>query len=147
MIFWVCLWFLVLAALIFVEAISSDLLTVWFMPSAVICIVLAALKVPVAVQIIVFFVLSAVLLILYKTVLKKFIVGKKKERTNTELVIGEIGVVQQPIDNLVSTGLVKVKFQVWSARSADDGVTFQIGEHVKVVSIEGVKLICKKADE
>jgi len=112
MIFWVCLWFLVLAALIFVEAISSDLLTVWFMPSAVICIVLAALKVPVAVQIIVFFVLSAVLLILYKTVLKKFIVGKKKERTNTELVIGEIGVVQQPIDNLVSTGLVKVKFQV-----------------------------------
>jgi len=143
----VYVWIGVIVAAIVLEMLTDQLIAVWFMPSAVICIVLAALKVPVAVQIIVFFVLSAVLLILYKTVLKKFIVGKKKERTNTELVIGEIGVVQQPIDNLVSTGLVKVKFQVWSARSADDGVTFQIGEHVKVVSIEGVKLICKKADE
>lgn len=147
MILWVCIWFLVLAALIVVEAISFDLLTVWFMPSAVICIVLAALKVRVTVQIIVFFVLSAALIVLYKTVLKKFIVGKKRERTNTELVIGEIGVVQEPVDNLAATGLVKVNFQVWSARSADDGVSFQIGERVKVVSIEGVKLICKKADE
>lgn len=147
MIFWVLFWFFILAALIFIEAISSDLLTVWFMPAAVICLVLAALKVGVVAQFIVFFVLSAILVVLYKTVLKKFMVGKKKEKTNVDLIIGEVGVVQEDIDNLAATGLVKVKAQIWTARSSDDAIGFKAGERITVVGVEGVKLICKKADQ
>lgn len=147
MIFWVLLWFLVLAALIWIEAITADLVTVWFMPAAVVCIVLAALKIDYVIQIIVFFAVSAVLVVLYKTVLKKFIVGKKKEKTNVDLFVGEIGVVQEDVDNLSATGLVKVKSQIWTARSFDDAISFKAGERVTIVGVEGVKLICKKADE
>ena len=148
MIFWVLFWFFILAALIFIEAISSDLLTIWFMPATVICLVLAALKVEVFAQFIVFFILSAILVVLYKTVLKKFMVGKKKkEKTNIDLIVGEVGVVQEDIDNLAATGLVKVKAQIWTARSSDDAIGFRVGERIMVVGVEGVKLICKKADE
>ena len=147
MVFWIVFWFLILAALVFIEAITADLLTIWFMPAAVICIILAALKVPFYVQIIVFLALSAVFVVLYQTVLKKFIVEKKKPKTNIDLVIGEIGVVQEDINNLAATGLVKVKFQMWTARSDDDSVEFKVGDHVKIVGVEGVKLICQKSDE
>lgn len=147
MVFWVVIWFLVLAALIFIEAISADLLTIWFMPAAVVCIVLAALKCPVSVQVIVFFVLSAVLVVLYKTVLKKYIIKKRNSKTNTDLIVGETGVVQEEINNLAATGLVKVKYQIWTARSVDEQATFGVGELVKVVGIEGVKVICQKVDQ
>ena len=144
MIFEVVFWFLVLAALAAIEAVTADLLTIWFMPAVVVCIVLAALKVPFPIQLIVCFVISAIFVVLYKTVLKKHIVNKKKQKTNVDLVIEETGVVQEEIDNLSATGLVKVKAQMWTARSSDDSVVFRVGEHVRIVGVEGVKLICEK---
>ena len=130
-----------------IEATTADLLTIWFMPAAVVCIILAALKVPLSIQIIVFFVLSAVFVVLYKKVLKKYIVNKKKQKTNVDLVVEETGVVQEEINNLAATGLVKVKAQMWTARSSDDSVVLSVGEHVRIVSVEGVKLICEKTDK
>lgn len=147
MIFWVIFWFVVLAALVFIEVITADLLTVWFMPAVVVCLVLAALKVPFSIQLVVFFVLSAAFVILYKTVLKKYIVGKRKPKTNVDLIVGETGVVQEAINNIAATGLVKVRSQLWTARSTDDSVEFQVGDYVEIVGVEGVKLICKKNGE
>ncbi len=147
MVAWVISWFIVLVTLISIEVATADLLTIWFMPAAVVCIVLAAFNVSVPIQIVVFFVLSIIAVVLYKTVLKKFIMAKKKSRTNISLVIGEMGVVQEKIDNFAGTGLVKVKSQLWSARSDDDSVVFQIGDFVEVVSVEGVKLVCEKSEK
>ena len=146
MIFWIIFWFIVLAALVAIEAVTADLLTIWFMPAAVVCIVLAALKVSFPIQIIVFFVLSAVFVVLYKKVLKKYIVSKKNQKTNVDLIVEETGVVQEEINNLAATGLVKIKAQMWTARSSDDSVVLHVGEHVRVVCVEGVKLICEKVD-
>ena len=146
MIFWIIIWFIVLAALVAIEVVTADLLTIWFMPAAVVCIVLAALKVSFPIQIIVFFVLSAIFVVLYKKVLKKYIVSKKNQKTNVDLIVEETGVVQEEINNLAATGLVKVKAQMWTARSSDDSVVLHVGEHVRVVSVEGVKLICEKVD-
>ena len=53
-------------------------------------------------------------------------------------------VVLESINNLEAKGQVKVRGQVWSARSADESVTYAAGEVVRVLSIEGVKLICEK---
>ena len=117
MIFWIIFWFIVLAALVAIEVVTADLLTIWFMPAAVVCIVLAALKVSFPIQIIVFFVLSAIFVVLYKKVLKKYIVSKKNQKTNVDLIVEETGVVQEEINNLAATGLVKVKAQMWTARS------------------------------
>ena len=65
------------------------------------------------------------------------------EPTNADAVIGEQAIVTERISNIENQGLVKVRGQIWSARSAD-GTELEVGELVSVISIEGVKLICRK---
>jgi membrane protein implicated in regulation of membrane protease activity len=52
--------------------------------------------------------------------------------------------VIERIDNYAGRGQAKVRGQIWSARSVDDEETFEEGEILRVVAVEGVKLICKK---
>ena len=137
-------WFAIFIALIVIEALTADLLTVWFMPGAFISIILAAFEAPVAVQVSVFFGISAVMFVLSKTVLKKYIKFKRNGKTNLDLIIGEIGIVTEDIDNVAAKGTVKLKFQLWTARSLNDTDVIKAGDKVKIVALEGVKLICEK---
>ena len=61
-----------------------------------------------------------------------------------EDVVGEICTVVEKVDNDAGCGEVKVGNGVWAARGASDGNVFEIGERLRVVAVEGVKLICKK---
>ena len=70
--------------------------------------------------------------------------GLKIVPTNADALIGMQAVVIEPIDNLHAKGQVRVRGQVWTARSADGDVTFEEGQTVNIVKIEGVKLICSQ---
>ena len=70
--------------------------------------------------------------------------GLKTVATNADTVIGLDAVVLEPISNLEAKGQVKVRGQFWSARTVDDDCTYDIGDIVTIVAVEGVKLICKK---
>lgn len=59
-------------------------------------------------------------------------------------VVGERCVVVEKIDNYAGCGEVRVKGQIWSARGVVENDVFEEGETLKVVAIEGAKLICKK---
>ena len=59
---------------------------------------------------------------------------------NSDAKIGKIGIVTEDIDNIKAIGAVKLDGLEWSAKSADDGVISK-DQQVKVVAIEGVKLI------
>ncbi len=142
----VLVWFVIFIGLIVLEILTADVLTVWFMPGALICVILASLDIGVPIQIAVFFLLSGIMLVLSKTVFKKYLVKGKKEKTNIDLIIGEIGIVTEDIDNVEAKGAVKVHFQLWTARSADSAVLIKAGERVKIKAVEGVKLICEKID-
>lgn len=144
MLFEVLVWFAIFIALIVIEALTADLLTVWFMPAALVCIILAAFEVAVPIQISVFFGLSIIMFILSKTVFKKHLKSKKSEKTNLDLIIGETGIVTEDIDNINAKGTVKVHFQLWTARSLDDSAVIKEGNRVKIIAVEGVKLICEK---
>lgn len=61
-----------------------------------------------------------------------------------EDIIGERCTVIETVDNYAGCGLVRVKGTEWSARSVSDDDVFKVGESLKVVAIEGVKLICNK---
>lgn len=61
-----------------------------------------------------------------------------------ESVIGEKCVVAERIDNFAGCGQVKVNGQGWSARSAYDDDCFEVGETLRVVALEGARLVCKK---
>ena len=137
-------WLGVLIFSVILEALTLALVSVWFVPGALISMILAFIPgVPLWVQIVVFLLTSLALMIFLRPITDKLLIGKKVA-TNADAVIGEMAVVTEPINNLEAKGQVKVRGQIWTARAADKNATYEIGEIVNVVAIEGVKLICKK---
>lgn len=138
-------WIAVIIIAVVAEASTASLVAIWFMPSALVAAVLAFFGVPVPVQMLVFAVISTLFIIFSRTIFKKTL-AVHPERTNADAVIGEQAVVTERVCNMENRGLVKVRGQIWSARSAD-GQDLEPGETVSVISIEGVKLICRKITE
>lgn len=137
----VYIWLLVIAASVFIEASTSTLIAIWFAPAALISAILAALNVPLYIQILSFVVLSGVFMLFFYKKLKDNIL-KKSEKTNLDAIIGKNAVVEEEFSNL-KVGRVKVGGISWSAVSESDETFFQ-GDIVTVKEISGVKLICGK---
>ena len=96
-VFWLAL------ALIFllIEAATAGLTTIWFAGGALIALLTALFDAPVALQVIIFFVVSICLLVFTR----KIFVEKLKtgsEKTNVDALIGTKGIVVQPIRPLPS---------------------------------------------
>ena len=72
--------------------------------------------------------------------------GKNKNNgeINLESIVGSRCVVIDKINNFAGSGIVKVNGTMWAARGAFDDDVFEVGESLRVVAIEGVKLICKR---
>ena len=139
------IWLGVLIFALVLEAFTAGLISIWFVPPALVAMVLALCNVPTYLQLVVFFGLSILFLIFSRTIWKKYTTLKPVEPTNADALIGKIGIVTAAIDNISAVGEVKVNGQHWSARSVDDAV-IETGSHVEIISIEGVKLICKSID-
>ena len=135
-------WIAVIILAVVAEAMTSALTAIWFMPSAIISMILAFFKTPPAIQFLVFTFVSVLLIIVSKTIFKNTL-ATKHTPTNADTVIGEQAVVTERVSNMESKGLVKVRGQIWSAKSAD-GEDLEAGDVVNVISIEGVKLVCRK---
>ena len=67
-----------------------------------------------------------------------------KSIDGTDSIVGMRCVVVERIDSEAGCGQVMVNGQSWSARAVDETVTYEVGETLKIVAIEGVKLICLK---
>lgn len=129
---------------LFIEAQTAELLAVWFVPGALTALILATCGVPTWIQWIVFAAISAVLVTLALTVFrKKLLKNYGKEKTDTDLLIGQTAVVTERVDNSEMTGAVKIDGKVWSARMVDDCETAEVGEFVVIEAIVGVKLMCR----
>ena len=139
----VYVWVGVIVAAIVLEMLTDQLIAIWFMPSAIICAILALCEVPFPWQLLVFLLVSVAGIVLSRTLLKGFFCFEKTA-TNVEAVVGEKCVVIERIDNYAGCGQAKVHGQIWSARSINDEETFEEGDILRVVAVEGVKLICKK---
>ena len=139
-------WFYIGLFIVFVaiEAVSFNLITIWMAISAFITSLYAwffpTQYVP---QAFIFIVLSIILIAITKPVVRKFI--KAPNKTNADSLIGEVGIVTVAIDSLNLSGQVKVRGQIWSAKSETDG---EIAENkkVKILKIEGVKLVVEPID-
>ena len=104
--------------------------------------VMAGLKFPLYVQLLVFALVSGVLLLLTRPLAQKYL-NSKTIRTNAESLIGETCIVTEPIDNLKAEGQVSINGQTWTARSFSDEVLLPRDQLVSVEKISGVKLIVK----
>lgn len=135
--FWV--WLVALIGLLILEAATVQLVAIWFMGGALAAMVASLCGLSVIWQIVLFVVFSGLSLI----ILRPLLANKLRTRqvpTNADMVIGKTAVVLETIDNLQSTGRVKVSGLDWAARSYDNSI-IQPGAKVGVCAIDGVKLI------
>jgi membrane protein implicated in regulation of membrane protease activity len=135
------LWLSIFVVALFLEFITADMVSIWFSIAAIPSFIMALLGVSPIIQIIVFIVLAIILLLLTRPFLMKNI--KTNEiKTNVDAIIGAIGVCSERIV-INEIGHVKIKNQIWSAISNQ---TIEIDERVRVLDVEGVKLVVEKID-
>lgn len=121
------------------EVVTVDLVAIWFAIGAWVAIIPAALGAPFWVQLVVFLLVGLLMLALTRPMVKR-VLRVKKTSTNADRVIGMIGIVTVPIDNIAHTGRVMVDGLEWAART-DDGVPVETQERVIIKAIEGVTLL------
>ena len=139
----VIIWAVLLAAFIVIEAVTMQLTSIWFAAGALASLIAAFLGGEVWLQVLCFIVITALTLLLTRPIIVKKI-KPHTIATNADRHIGTVCIVDDPIDTLKNEGSVKLQGIEWSARSAG-GEKIESGATVKVLRIEGVKLIVERA--
>lgn len=140
----IAFWVVALVVFLIVEAVTAGLVSIWFVFGSLVALICAALGAAVWLQIFWFVIVSVATLVLTRPLVKRY-VDSRSVATNADRSIGRTAVVTERIDNLAATGAVKLDGVVWTARSTDDAVAIETGEHVTVRAIEGVKLIVERS--
>lgn len=128
-------WLLIIIILTILEATTINLVTIWFVVSGLVSLVVSFFTNNFFSQFLIFVVLGIILLATTRPLLVKAI-KVKKVPTNMDMIIGCNGVVTEAIKKN-STGEVKVKGKRWTAY-ADSNIA--LGKEVFVLEINGVKL-------
>ncbi len=137
------MWIAIIVLAIIVEVLTDGLIAIWFVPGAMIGVIMDFLNADFIWQVLVFLVITCIGIVFGKMFLSKKL-KKGITKTNIDAIIGERCIVTEKIDNFAGCGQAKVKGQIWSARGVGEDDIFEVGEALHVVAIEGVKLICKK---
>lgn len=135
---WV-LWLVIVILLTIIEAMTINLVSVWFIASALVSLFLSFFVSQFYIQFAVFVSLGLVLMLITRPFLVKRLT-RDEVKTNLDRVVGMRGVVTEEI-NKNKVGEVKVDGKRWSALS--DSVIKE-GEEVIIMAIDGVKLVVRK---
>lgn len=138
---WV-LWLIIIFILIIAEVSTVNLVSVWFIASGLVSLVLSFFIKSFFIQFAVFVILGVILLLTTRKFLEKLIKANEEVKTNLDRIIGATAIVTEPISKL-EVGEVKVDGKKWSAIASTD---ITPGEEVEVLKIDGVKLIVRKKD-
>ena len=139
-------WLVLLVILVVIELLTMGLTTVWFAGGALMATIAALFHAPLALQIILFLLVSALLLFFTRPLAVKYF-NKDRVRTNAESLVGRQAIVISEIDNLQGIGQVNVGGMEWSARTRVDGVKLPVGTVATVLAINGVKLVVEERKE
>lgn len=138
----VWIWLGIVIFLTFIEVITVNLVTVWYIVSGIIAMILSIFVDSYIIQFSVFVLLGTLLLITTREYLVKLI-GSKKESTNLDRVIGMTAIVTEEISKN-KPGEVKVDGKRWTAISDKK---IKVDSTVKVLDINGVKLKVEEVED
>lgn len=138
------IWLAGIVAFIVLEAVTYQLVSVWFALGAICAMIAMAAGADFTVQMIVFIAISGICLLCLRPVSKKLLKNKTL-KTNVDGLIGKEVIITKEINNLISAGEGRVNGMTWTVRSDDNSVIGE-GETAVVTAIEGVKLIVKRKD-
>jgi membrane protein implicated in regulation of membrane protease activity len=129
---WV-VWVVAAVVLVIAEATTTAFVAIYFGFAALVTAVTAVAGLPVALQLVVFGVVSVGSMAFTRPAFGR----TAAIRTGVDAMQGRIGVVVRPIAEL-EPGQVKVGGETWTARSYYDGESIPAGARVEVVKVEGV---------
>lgn len=136
------IWLSIFVLAIIIEAITSDLTSIWFAGGAMIALIISFIPgVAWWIQVIVFIVISTVMILGLRPVAKKLL---KTNITNSNIdeMAGKKGIMLKGYDEL-NHGEVKINDVVWTAIGADESKAIPQGTKVVVVAVNGNKLIVR----
>lgn len=140
---WGWMWIAVLLLALVIEMVTDQLVSIWFVPGAIVATVLDFFPIDIGWQVLAFLLVS----LLGILIVRRLLLNRRREdntKTDLDTIVGEKCIVTERIDTFAGCGQAKVKGQIWSARGLGSDDCFEVGDVLQIVGIEGVKLICKK---
>lgn len=135
-------WLFIIILLAIIEVLTVDLVTIWFIGSALLALITSFFTNNYIIQFSVFVIFGILFLIITKPLIKNM-KQKTNTRTNIDRIIGMKGIVTEDISKN-KAGEVKVDGKLWTA-IADKSI--KKDSIVKVLSIQSVKLKVEKEDD
>ena len=146
----VLLFCIVAAGSVFASLLFRSRAALCFVPGALVSALLTLLDEQ---SFITFGALPAFLLLLAATVLCFVLYAvvvhcasaRRRDALSTLDMIGTRCVVTEEIDNVAGSGQAKSKNRFFAARALDEDCVIPVGTVVTVITVEGVRLVCKEA--
>ena len=136
-------WLAVAIGFAIAEMMTTTVTLIWFSLSAIILVFISGFIESIVIQIVIFGLISTVLLVVATKMFIKKDTNYKYD-TNLQGVLNERGLVKKEIQPK-NTGIVVIRGEEWSAISLS-GEVIPKDTYVKIIKIEGVKLIVEKYD-
>lgn len=133
----VWIWLGLIVILSIIEAVTVELVSVWFIASAIVSLILQVLGLDFKLCFIIFVLLGIVLMITTRKYLLKLL-QVKKTSTNIDRIIGMKALVTKDIKDI---GEVKVDGKIWTAVSDE---ILSAGDYAKLLEINSTKLKVEK---
>ena len=132
-------WILLFVIFLIIEIVTTGtLVSIWFCIGSIVAFVAQYIGASIALQFLLFFVVSISLLLITKPLIRKY-VKPKISPTNADRIIDTHGVVNEEINNLLGKGSILVDGKTWTARNIDGEALIPIGSEVIIIEIKGVK--------
>ena len=137
-------WLVAIIILGFIEAITEGIVSIWFVISGLLALVVSLFTDVFLIQFAIFVIVGIILMITTRASVSKYL-KVNPVRTNLDRVIGMKGIVTEDIKK-DKYGEVRVDGKRWTAYSKDDKV-IKKDEFVEILNIDGNKLAVKKIKE
>ena len=132
------IWLAALVIFAILEAATSTLVSLWFIGGSLTAMLAALCGADIWLQILLFFAVSALLLVAIRPLAKKCLIPNA-QATNARGNIGKRAVVTEQIDTLNGKGAVKIDGVEWSARTQSEA-PIAVGAVVRITDIIGAKV-------
>ena len=137
------IWLGIFVLAIVIEALTADLVTIWFAFGGVIALVISFIPgVNWWIELIVFMVISVVTLLCLRPIATKLL-KRNIVSSNVDEMIHKKGKMIKGCDEL-NHGEVKINGVIWTAISSDEHQDIKEGTLVEVLAVDGNKLVVKE---
>lgn len=128
-------WIILIIFLTIIEIVTINLVTIWYVASAILALILSFFTDNFTIQFAVFVIFGTIFLLTTKKTFDRLL-KEKREKTNLDRIVGMTGVVTEEISKN-KNGAVKVDGKVWTA-VADKKI--KVDSIVKILEINSTKL-------